>query len=113
MQSYKENAATKPLSAEGMKWFFKHYLASEADAKNPRIAILQNSDFKGLPPATIINAEIDPLRDEGKALADKLNAAGVKATRKLYNGVTHEFFGMGAVVDEANEAMSFAVEQLK
>ncbi len=81
--SYKENAATKPLSAEGMKWFFKHYLGSEADAANPRIAILRNTDLKGLPPATIINAEIDPLRDEGQAYADKLKAAGVSATRQL------------------------------
>lgn len=112
-QSYKENETTKPLSAEGMKWFFKNYLGSADDYNNPRIAILQNTDFKGLPPATIINAEIDPLRDEGEALAAKLNAAGVKSTRKLYKGVTHEFFGMGAVVDEANEAMSFAVQQLQ
>ncbi len=67
--SYKENAATKPLRAEGMKWFFKQYLGNEADAANPRIAILRNTDLKGLPPATIINAEIDPLRDEGQAYA--------------------------------------------
>lgn len=69
--------------------------------------------MKGLAPATIINAEIDPLRSEGEAYADKLKAAGVPVTHKLYKGVTHEFFGMGAVVDEANEAMSLAVQQLQ
>lgn len=112
-QSYKENETTKPLSAEGMKWFFKYYFGSDADAANPRVAILRNTDLKGLPRATIINAEIDPLRDEGQTYAEKLKAAGVSATRQLYKGVTHEFFGMGAVVDEANEAMTYAVGELK
>ncbi len=112
-QSYKENETAKPLSAEGMKWFFKYYLNSPDDGNNPRISILRSNDFKGLPSATIINAEIDPLRDEGEAYGEKLKAAGVPVTRKLYKGVAHEFFGMGAVVDEAKEAMTFASQQLK
>ncbi len=98
--SYKENETSKPLSAEGMKWFFNYYLNSPEDGNNPRLSVLRSTDFKGQPSATIINAEIDPLRSEGEAYADKLKAAGVPVTHKLYKGVTHEFFGMGAVVDE-------------
>ncbi len=64
-------------------------------------------------PATIIAAEIDPLLTEGKAYADKLQAAGVTVQYKVYSGVTHEFFGMGAVVDEAKQAEEFAAEGLK
>lgn len=111
--SYQENATTKPLSAEGMKWFFSYYLDKPEDGSNPRISVLQASDFKGLPPATIIAAEIDPLRSEGKAYADKLQAAGVKVDYQLYKGVTHEFFGMGAVLDEAKQAETVAADDLK
>ena len=112
-QSYQENEKTKPLSSEGMKWFFKHYLAQPEDGNDPRLSILQATDFKGLPPATIIAAEIDPLRTEGIQLADKLKAAGVPVTYKMYPGVTHEFFGMGAVVDEAAQAEELAAAGLK
>ena len=110
--SYKSNEASKPLSAEGMKWFFNYYLASPEDGANPRLSILRRDDLKGLPPATVIAAEIDPLLSEGKAYADKLQAAGVPVTYQLYPNVTHEFFGMGAVVDEGKAAMTLASQQL-
>lgn len=112
-QSYKENQTTQPLSSEGMKCFFKHYLENPADGNNPRISVLRSDDLKGLPPATIINAAIDPLLDDGEQYAAKLKAAGVPVTHKLYKGVTHEFFGTGAVVDEGREAMNFAAQQLQ
>ena len=112
-ESYKSNETTKPLSAEGMKWFFKYYLAKPEDGNNPRLSILQATDLKGLPPATVIAAEIDPLLSEGKAFADKLKAAGVPVTYQVYKGVTHEFFGMGAVVDEAKQAEQLAADGLK
>jgi len=66
-----------------------------------------------LPPTTIITAEIDPLQSDGMLLAEKLKAAGVKVESKNYDGVTHEFFGMGAVVPEAKEAMMYGAGQLK
>lgn len=112
-ESYKENETTKPLSAEGMKWFFNYYLEKPEDGNNPRLAVLQAPDLKGLPPATIIGAEIDPLRSEGKAYADKLQAAGVKVDYQLYKGVTHEFFGMGALLEEAKQAETVASDDLK
>jgi len=111
--SYQEGENFKPLSSRGMKWFFGYYLASPADGANPRLSVLRQPDLKGLPPATIIGAEIDPLRSEGKTYADKLGAAGIPVTYHLYSGVTHEFFGMGAVVDEGKEAMTLASEQLR
>ena len=112
-KSYQDNETTKPLSAEGMKWFFKYYLAKPEDGNNPRISILQAKDVSGVAPATIIAAEIDPLLTEGKQYADKLEAAGVKVQYKVYPGVTHEFFGMGAVLDEAKQAEELAAEGLK
>ena len=112
-KSYQDNETTKPLSAEGMKWFFKYYLSKPEDASNPRVNLLGAKDVSGVAPATIIAAEIDPLLTEGKAYADKLAAAGVKVQYKVYPGVTHEFFGMGAVLDEAKQAEEFAAEGLK
>ncbi len=63
--------------------------------------------------STVITDEIDPLQSEGMALVDKLKAAGVKTDSKNYDGVTHEFFGMGAVVPQAKDAEMYAVSQLK
>jgi acetyl esterase len=77
-----------------MAWFFKHY---GGDPKNPYALPMKAASLKGLPPATIVAAEIDPLLSEGKAYADKLKKDGVPVDYKEYSGVTHEFFGMGAV----------------
>ena len=112
-KSYQDNETTKPLSAEGMKWFFSYYLNKPEEGNDPRVNLLQVKDVSGLPPATIIAAEIDPLLTEGKTYADKLQAAGVKVQYKGYDGVTHEFFSMGAVIDESKQAEEFAAEQLK
>ena len=72
-----------------------------------------NCKLKGLPPTTIIAAEIDLLATEGKLVADKLEVASVKVNYKMYNGVTHEFYGMATVVPEAKEAQRKAAEFLK
>ncbi|HJU05520.1 MAG TPA: alpha/beta hydrolase fold domain-containing protein [Nitrospiraceae bacterium] len=84
-----------------------------ADANSPLISPVRADNLKGLPPATIIGAEIDPLRSEGKRYAERLREAGVPGMYKLYNGMTHEFFGMGAVVDKAEQAVALAGEDLK
>ena len=108
--SYKKNANAKPLNKAMMGWFFKHY---KGDPKNPYALPMKAASLKGLPPATIIAAEIDPLLSEGKAYADKLKKDGVAVSYKEYTGVTHEFFGMGAVVPKAKEAEQFAADSLK
>ena len=110
-ESFEENANAKPLNRAMMEWFIGHELKSPKDKQDPRIDLL-NANLRGLPPATIITAEIDPLRSDGKMLADKLKAAGVNVDYKNYNGVTHEFFGMGAVLQESRDAMKLAGEKL-
>jgi len=110
--SYKEYAEAKPLNAPMMKWFFEQYLKDESEGSDPRISPLR-ADLAGLPSATIITAEVDPLRDDGHMYAEQLRAAGVTVEAKHFEGVTHEFFGMGAVVDKATEAVEFAAGQLR
>lgn len=110
--SYQKYTDTAPLNAPAMAWFFKNYLRSPADGKDPRVNLVA-ANLKGLEPTTVISAEYDPLMSEGKTLADKLSAAGVKTNYKLYPGTTHEFFGMGAVVPEAKEAEAMAASDLK
>ena len=109
--SFKENANAKPLNQAMMEWFGKHELKNPSDKKDPRIDLL-NANLSGLPSATIITAEIDPLRSGGEMLSDKLKAAGVKVEYKNYEGVTHEFFGMGAVLHESRDATKFAAKNL-
>jgi acetyl esterase len=108
--SYKKNAEAKPLNKAMMAWFFKHYAG---DPANPYALPMKATSLKGLPPATIIAAEIDPLLSEGKSYADRLKKDGVPVSYKEYTGVTHEFFGMGAVVPKAKEAEQFAADALK
>jgi acetyl esterase/lipase len=111
-ESYLKYAAAKPLNKPMMEWFAKNYLPSMAAAADPRISLVK-ANLKGLPPTTIIGAEIDPLTTEGKLLADKLKEAGVTVNYKLYDGVTHEFFGMATVVPQAKEAQALAASDLK
>lgn len=110
--SYKENADAKPLNKPMMEWFVKNYLTSMDQANDPRINVLA-ANLKGLPPTTLVTAQIDPLRTEGEELGQKLKAAGVVVSSKNYNGVTHEFFGMAPVVEEAKDAQKFATAGLK
>ncbi len=110
--SYVENAKAKPLNRPMMSWFFDKYLNGPQDRANPRVNLVA-ADLNGLPPTTIINAQIDPLRSDGEMLAQKLRAAGVQVQQKTYVGVTHEFFGMGAVVDSAKAAEQMAADALR
>ena len=88
-----------PLSTPALPYFSKLYL-DMANPNDPDVAPI-NAPLQGLAPATIIAAELDPLRSDGQAYAAKLKEAGTPVTYMLYTGVTHEFFGMGAVVSKA------------
>ena len=110
--SYQENATAKPLNKPMMQWFFKQYLRTPEDGKNPLIDLV-HADLKGLPAATVITAQIDPLRSEGKALADAMRDAGSDVDYRNYEGSTHEFFGMGSVVADAKAAQQQAAAGLK
>jgi acetyl esterase len=109
--SYVENAKAKPLNRPMMSWFFDMYLRGAPDRADPRVNLVA-ADLNGLPPTTIINAQIDPLRADGEILAQKLRAARVQVAQKTYSGVTHEFFGMASVVDSAKDAEQMAADAL-
>ena len=111
-QSYREHAEAKPLSRATMVWFWDQYAPDGRMRAEPHASPL-GADLRGLPPATIVAAEVDPLTSEGQAYAEKLRAAGVTVDYRLFDGVTHEFFGMGAVVDQARAAVEFAATDLR
>lgn len=110
--SYKENENSAPLNSAMMGWFMKNYLRSTEDLKDKRINLVE-ADLKGLPATTIITAEIDPLRSEGKKLYERLEAQGVDVTYKDYKGMTHEFFSMAPVLNGAKQAQEEAVNEIK
>ncbi len=110
--SYAQYADAKPLNRAMMGWFTRTTIRSDADLKDPRLDLV-HADLKGLPPVTIINAEIDPLRDDGAMLEAALRKAGVEVTRRKFDGVAHEFFGMSAAVGGAKEAVSVAGAALR
>lgn len=110
--SYKENAEAKPLGKADMEWFVKNTVSSMDETKDPRINLNGRSDLAGVAPATVILAQIDPLRSDGETYTAKLKDAGVAVDMKTYAGVTHEFFGMGKVVPEAKQALDLAVADL-
>jgi acetyl esterase len=110
--SYQKNANAIPLGKQGMEWFVQNTISKPEDKQDSRLDLVGKAPLKGLPPATIIAAEIDPLMSEGKVLADKLKQAGVETTYHSYSGVTHEFFGMDAVVADAKKAQDVAAKDL-
>jgi acetyl esterase len=110
--SYRENEDAKPLNKAMMGWFMDQVLAKPEDKNSPLLNVVGAADLARLPPATLVTAEIDPLRSEGQLLAQRLEQAGVPTEAKNYEGVTHEFFGMGAVVADAKQAQAFVAQRL-
>lgn len=110
--SYQINEHARPLNKAMMGWFVGHALADAQAQEDPRIDLVGRADLSGLPPTTLITAEIDPLRWEGQALAEKLRAAGVAVNAVDFEGVTHEFFGMSEVVRDARLAQEAVARDL-
>ncbi|MDM9646434.1 alpha/beta hydrolase [Rhizobium sp. S163] len=106
--SYQENANALPLGKADMEWFISNVFTSKDQTSDPRINLVGRKDLKGLPPATVVTAQIDPLRSEGQTYAKKLGEAGVKVNLISVDGVTHEFFGMAKVIDKAKTAVDAA-----
>ena len=96
-----------------MAWFFDIYLRGPVDRRDTRIDLVNAPGLAGLPPTTIVTAEIDPLRSDGMLLAERLRAAGVPVEAMDYEGVTHEFFGMAPVVADAKSAQAFVGGRLR
>ncbi len=111
--SYNETTNAVPLNRAAIEWYVSHFTGGPIDLQDPRLDVVGKANLAGLPPTTIVSAEIDPLRSEGEALAAKLKAAGVDTEQRTFPGVTHEFFGMGAVVAQAKLAEDFASMRLR
>ena len=109
MRDYAEgHFLTTPI----MDYFADHYLPPGVDRRQPWVSPL-HGNLAGLPPAFVLTAECDPLRDQGEAYARRLQDAGVTATLKRYDGMFHPFFGLGGVIDGAREAVADAAAALK
>jgi acetyl esterase len=103
--SYQEFAEGYYLTRAEMEWFRAHYLARPEDALNPYASPLLAPDLHGLPPAIVITAECDTLRDEGEAYARRLADAGVPVACTRYEGMIHPFFSLGGVLSQGRRAI--------
>jgi acetyl esterase len=99
------NASGYFLERQSMVWFCGHYLDDPSEGDDWRFSPIRAADLSGLPPAFVLTAEFDPLRDQGEAYARKLEAAGVQVEMRRYDGVFHGFFGMRDLIDTAHEAL--------
>lgn len=111
-ESYLENAIAKPLNRAMVEWFVDKLIRSEADLNDTRLQLI-DADLRGLPPVTLVNARLDPLRSDGAKLEHALKDAGVPVERRDYEGVAHEFFGAAAVLHKAREAQDWAGGRLR
>jgi acetyl esterase len=100
LDSHRDNADGYGLTRGEMEWFWDHYLPSAEAGADPYASPLLADDLSGLPPAFIVTAEYDVLRDEGAAYAERLRCAGVAADTLVYPGLIHGFFWMARALDE-------------
>ena len=111
--SMEENANAAFLTRESIEYFDRCYAPRAEDRKDPRVSPILYPSFAGLPAATIVTAEFDPVRDEGRAYADRLAEAGVCVALREYEGMPHGFFGMHALVEASEQAILFVGERLR
>ena len=101
------------LSRNSITWFYKQYLRSGKDVNDFRFAPLMHDDLSALPPALIIVAGYDPLRDEGIEYAKKLIEAGNRVRLSNYEGMVHGFYLMGGALDAAKHAVAESADALR
>ncbi len=113
--SIKENAEGYLLTKEAMDWFMGHYYDEGTDVTQPLLSPLFAGDevLAKAPPAHVITAEFDPLRDEGEAYAEKLRGLGVAVTNTRYDGQIHGFYTMVGMMPAADEAQAESITLLK
>jgi acetyl esterase len=104
--SHREPETSLLLTHSVIRWFRDHYLNGAADAHDWRASPARASTLSGLPPAYVLTAGADPLRDEGDEYARRLKDAGVAVTHRTFPGQFHGFFTMGKLLQQANVAVS-------
>jgi acetyl esterase len=104
-RSFDENAEGYVLHASTMQWFWDQYLGPDGDPADPYASVLHTADLSKAPPALIITAEHDVLRDEGEAYGHRLRDAGVEVSSLRYPGMIHGFLNMDALTPASDEAM--------
>jgi acetyl esterase len=111
--SMRENTDPARFNRRSVEWYWGHYLSRPEDGADPLASPLRAGDLTGLPPALLVTAEHDPLRDEAEAYADRLAQAGVPVKQLRYPGMAHGFFTMTGSFDAAREATSQVVGFLR
>jgi acetyl esterase len=114
--SVDENAEGYFLEKASMTWFTDHYLdGSGIDPTDPKVSPLRAADdvIARVPPAFVITAEYDPLRDEGEEYAEKMRSLGVDATHRRFDGMIHAFYGMRMAIPAAGEAIDESAAHLR
>jgi acetyl esterase len=101
------------LTAAMMSWYVEQYVGDAVDRTDPLASPLHAPDLRGLPPAVVVTAEYDPLRDEGEAYAERLRAARVPVTLRRYEGLVHGFLGMGPAAASARRAVDEVCADLR
>ncbi|WP_169977824.1 alpha/beta hydrolase [Tautonia rosea] len=110
--SYSECATGFGLTRDAMQYYWRQYLGEWGDGRQPYASPLL-ADLTGLPPAFVLTAEYDPLRDEGEALARRLTEAGVATTHRRFDGQIHGFFHLGHIMPQGKEAVTEAAQALR
>lgn len=111
--SHQANGEGYVLTHDTMRYFQEHYIEDKALHEDWRASPLLHPDLSHLPPALVVTAGFDPLRDEGMQYADKLSEAGNRATLVCFERQIHGFITMGKVIDEANVGVQFCASQIR
>lgn len=101
------------LARDDVRWCWRHYIADSNDADHPYACPLRAPDLSGLPPALVVTAELDPLRDQGEAYARRLEQAGVPVERRRYAGMIHSFVDFEQSLQPAREAVAHTAAALR